>query len=71
MIVLTKEQQEAIASTRGTPHIVDPRTNKEYVLVPVADFQAYLDMNDNDPEQIALRRAALRNAAKKLVEDAE
>ena len=67
MIELTEDQQKAVAATRGTPHVINPRTNMEYVLIPVSEFQEYLD--DNDPEQIALRRAALRNAAKRLADD--
>lgn len=70
-IELPKELQELLDSDAGQPCLVDPRTKKEYFLLPIDDVQAYLDFVDSrDPEQIAWRRMAAESMAKRLKEDA-
>ncbi len=47
MIELTEKQQQALAESNGTPpNVLDPKTNRAYVLVPAdlyARMQAIVD----------------------------
>jgi hypothetical protein len=70
-IELPKEIQTLLDKDGVRTHFVDPRTNREYMLLPVDDIQAYLDFVDSRaPEQIAWSRMAAKNLAKQLKEDA-
>jgi hypothetical protein len=62
-IELTGPQQQALDSEGSEPRVVDPRTNTQYVLVPVADYEAVREALDDDRRQRAIRRVGLRNAA--------
>ena len=71
-IELTPEQSSHLKGATRFPEVHDPVSDCDYVLVPKKDF-AYvtgvLDELDNDPEQQALRRASVRGAAKRLIDE--
>ena len=67
---LTKEQQEQLdREAAGRPAIRDPRSNRDYVLVPLDEYEQMLEVIEDDEEQRALRRAAARSAANRLAND--
>lgn len=64
VIQLTERQQQDLDSQRGVrPRIVDPRTNHEYILIPLEDFSAMEELIRDDADQQVIRRIGLRNAA--------
>lgn len=62
-IELTESQQIALDSEGTALRVVDPRTNAGYVLVPAEQFESVRDALEDDRQQKAIRRVALRNAA--------
>ena len=69
-IALTPEQQQQLPSTPTAtgvpPEVLDPRTHQRYVLIPWEEYQTLRD----DRDQAALRTAATRTLARRLVEGA-
>lgn len=66
-IRLTAQQQEALASTDAQPpQVVDPRTNKAYVLVPLTEYEAVREVVEDERRQRAIRAVALRNAGRRV-----
>jgi PHD/YefM family antitoxin component YafN of YafNO toxin-antitoxin module len=68
-IELTGSQQQALDAEGREPRVVDPRTNTQYVLVPVEEFEAIREALDDDRRQRAIRRVGLRNAAGRAGEE--
>ena len=68
IIELTIEQQRLIddASNDQPMEVIDPRGHRRYILVPADQYEAIQD----DRDQAALARAAARNLASRLKEDA-
>lgn len=68
-IPLTKEQQQAIDSTRATPpEVVDPRTGEAYVLIRAEEYETVREALIEERRQKAIRAVALRNAAGRMQE---
>lgn len=69
-IQLTEQQQRALDSAGPTtvPQVVDPRTKAEYVLIPAAEYESVRDLIEDERQQKAIRRVALKNAAGRLNE---
>jgi hypothetical protein len=68
-IQLTEQQQRALDTAGPTPpHVVDPRTNAEYVLVPSAEYESVREILEDERQQRAIRVVALKNAAGRLAE---
>jgi hypothetical protein len=68
-IRLTEQQQRALDSTDAQPlHVVDPRTNEAYVLIPLTEYEAVRELVDDDRRQRAIRTVALRNAGRRADE---
>lgn len=68
-IRLTEQQQRALDSTDAQPpHVVDPRTNEAYVLIPLTEYEAVREFVDDDRRQRAIRTVALRNAGRRADE---
>ena len=69
-IELTPDQQEQIERAGGQQVSVhDPKRGADYVLVPTDQYEQMVEMNDDDIEQRALRRAAARTLTKRLADD--
>ena len=64
-----QQQQELDLRTEQPPHIVDPRTQSDYVLIPVADFNRVREMLEEDRTRQAIARAAMRNAVARIDEE--
>jgi len=68
-IVLTEQQQEALDRTGEQPaKLIDPRTNRTYVLVTEQEFENVRDMLEEDARNRVIRRIGLRNAAGRMQE---
>lgn len=66
MTTLTAEQLRELDQSPGSPlQVVDPRDSRKYVLIPIDEYEAMQDAQD----QAALRRASLRNLSRRLGED--
>jgi hypothetical protein len=64
VIELTERQQQELDSQRGTrARVIDPRTNLEYLLIPLEDVSEIEELIRDDADQRAIRRVGLRNAA--------
>ena len=64
-VQLTDNQQHEIDRSREKPaQVVDPRSNQRYVLLPLEEYEALPD----EQEQAALRRAATRTLGRRLAE---
>lgn len=62
-IQLTHQQQEALDQSLGSiPRIIDPRTNKAYVLLSEVDYEPIREILEDDRKQRAIRAVALQNA---------
>lgn len=62
-IRLTEQQQRALDETHGgPPRLVDPRSNEAYVLLPLEEYEAVLEIVEDERRQRAIREVALRNA---------
>jgi PHD/YefM family antitoxin component YafN of YafNO toxin-antitoxin module len=69
-IELTDQQQQILDAAHGSPlTVVDPRTHLSYVLVPVNDYEAFQDFLDDERQQQAIRRVAMRNAIGRMEEE--
>ena len=68
-IRLTEQQQHALDSTETQPpQVVDPRTNAEYVLIPLTEYEAVREIVEDERQQRAIRAVALRNAGRRVDE---
>lgn len=68
-IRLTEQQQRALDSTDAQPpQVVDPRTNAEYVLIPLLEYEAVREIVDDERERKAIAAVALRNAGRRAGE---
>jgi hypothetical protein len=61
MIELTEPQLKLLDAEGQPPHVVDPRTNKTFVLVPEDWYQRVLGLLDPGPLTQAERQAILQN----------
>ncbi|MGH7214619.1 MAG: hypothetical protein ACREIT_07640 [Tepidisphaeraceae bacterium] len=61
VIELTPEQRRQIGSPPTV--VTDPATRKQYVLVPVEEYESVREALQEERDRSALHRAALRNAA--------
>jgi len=69
-IELTKEQLDQLERERAQPAAVrDPRSNRDYVLVPTDQYEQMLQVIEEDAEQRALRRAAARGLAGRVASE--
>jgi hypothetical protein len=69
-IELTEQQQRTLDAAQEVPlTVVDPRTNAAYVLIPAGDYEAVREVLEDDRQQRAIRRVALKNAIGRM--DAE
>jgi hypothetical protein len=69
-IQLTEQQQEVLDSAGATPpQVVDPRTNTEYVLVPAAEYETVREILEDERQQEAIQKVALRNAVGRMNEE--
>jgi hypothetical protein len=69
-IELTEQQQRILDAAQQVPlTVVDPRTSAAYVLIPAGDYEAVREILDDDHQQQAIRRVALKNAIGRM--DAE
>jgi len=67
---LTPELKQAIEQAGDSPvRLMDPQTQRSYVLVSAEVFDRLLDEDDRR-EQEAFRRVAKKNAKARLMEDA-
>lgn len=68
-IELTEQQQRTLDGAEETPpRVVDPRTNRAYVLIPEGDYEDLRELLEDDRRQRAIRKVALRNAAGRMDE---
>ena len=68
-IRLTEQQQRAHDSTDAElPQVVDPRTNEEYVLIPLTEYEAVREIVEDERRQRAIRAVGLRNAGRRVDE---
>jgi hypothetical protein len=68
-IQLTEQQQRALDEAPAQPpQVIDPRTNAEYVLIPLMEYEAVREIVEDEKRQRAMRVIALRNAARRLDE---
>jgi hypothetical protein len=63
-IELTETELTAWDAEEVSVSVVDPRTNAGYVLVPISEFETAREISEDDRRQRAIRRTALRNAAR-------
>ena len=63
----TPQQQQALDMQESSlPRVVDPRTNTAYILVPEADYEAMLEVLEEERRQ-EIHEVALRNAASRMM----
>lgn len=68
-IRLTEQQQRALDSTDAhPPQVVDPRTNEEYVLIPLTEYEAVREIVEDEQRQRAIRAVGLQNAGRRADE---
>ena len=66
-IHLTPQQQQALDTQEDRPpHVIDPRINTAYILVPEVDYEAIRELLDDERRQQAIHAVALRNAAGRM-----
>jgi len=69
-IELTEQQQRALDAAEGVPaKVVDPRTSAAYVLIPARDYEVVREVLEDERQQRAIRKVALRNAIGRMVEE--
>jgi len=68
-IQLTPQQQQALdTQTERPPHVIDPRTNSAYILVPEIDYETMRELLDDERRQQAIHAVALQNAMGRMNE---
>jgi hypothetical protein len=69
-IELTEQQQRSLDATEESPpKVVDPRTATAYVLIPESDYEAVWEILEDERQQRAIRKVALRNAIGRMDEE--
>jgi hypothetical protein len=64
---LTTEQQHGLDSRSNQPaHLIDPRDQAEYVLIPVDQYDRVREFIEEDRVRKALTQVATRNAAGRM-----
>jgi len=63
-ISLTPEQQEQLIEGGDPAVVIDPQTDRQYVLLPVEDYESFRDARD----QAALRATAARTLGRRIAE---
>ena len=67
---LTAEQQRELDTPQNQPpHLIDPRDQAEYVLIPVDEYGRLCEFIEEDRLRKTLSRVAARNAAGRMVND--
>lgn len=68
-IQLTEQQQHALdADMESPPRVIDPRTNKPYVLVSLEEYEEIRAILEEERERKAIHAVALRNAVGRMDE---
>jgi hypothetical protein len=66
-IELTPQQHQALDTQgEGSPRVIDPHTNTVYVLVPEVDYETIRELLEEERQQQAIHKVALRNAAGRM-----
>ena len=69
-IELTKQQQRSLdTDEESPPTVVDPRTRTAYVLIPAKEYEAVREILEDERQQRAIRKIALRNAIGRMDEE--
>lgn len=69
-VTLTPEQQQALDAQPHEPlQIVDPRTKASFVLLRAEEFERIRDVWEDERFLKAASEIAMRNAAKRMLED--
>lgn len=69
-IELTEQQQRTLDAAQGHPlTVVDPRTRAAYILIPAGEYEALREILEDEQQQRAIRRVALRNAIGRMDEE--
>ena len=67
---LSEPLQRALDSRPNEPlRIVDPRTQKTYVLISAEEYQSVFAVLEEEKQRRAIHAAALRNAAGRMQDD--
>jgi len=70
IIPLTEKEQEAVdAAGQQPPHLVDPRSQTEYVLIPIKDYETVREILEDENRQKIIHGIGLRNAANRMNEE--
>ena len=70
LIPLSEQEQEAIdAAGWQPPHLVDPRSQTEYVLISIRDYEIVRDILEEESRQRIIHKIGLKNAAKRMNEE--
>ncbi len=66
-VELTVEQLSALDSERDQPpHLIDPRTRLEYVLLPAEEYERVCEFLDEERARQVIGRIAMRNATARM-----
>ena len=69
-IQLTEKQGEELRRNEQSPiSVIDPLTNALWYLVSASDYQAALEVLEEERQQKVIHAVGLRNAAARLVAD--
>ncbi len=70
IIQLSEKEQEAIdAAGQEPPHLVDPRSQTEYVLIPIKAYEAVREFLEEESRQRVIHKIGLKNAAARMNEE--
>jgi hypothetical protein len=70
IIPLSEKEQEAVdAAGQQPPHLVDPRSQTEYVLIPVKDYETVREILEEEDRQRVIHKIGLKNAAGRMNEE--
>lgn len=68
-IELTPDQLRVLDNeASGLPRVVDPRRSVAYILVTEAEYETVRQVLDDEQDQLAIRKTALRNAVGRMEE---
>lgn len=66
-IELTQQQQQALdAQVETPPRVIDPRSNTAYYLIAAPDYEAIVELLEEERRQSAIRAVGLRNAVGRM-----
>lgn len=67
IIPLTEKEQEAIdAGGQDPPRLIDPRSQAQYVLIPIKDYETIREILEDENRQRIIHRIGLKNAAGRM-----